>query len=214
MQNNAHTPLLLCASPRRGNCLEAANLFAEGFNAAHGAVAKHSPPGADVVELAPTCLRDFRIEPCIDCGSCYKGKSCPFLDKDDSAELLESFLHAPMLAIVAPIYFYHLPAQLKALLDRCQQYYAWKELGVGGLDALPKRKAFIVLAGARQRGDQLFTGSLLTLKLALAPFNISLKAPLLLNGLDAPGDIGKRPDYFAALRAYGAETAQSIGADS
>lgn len=202
-------PLLLCASPRRGNCLEAASLFASGFNAANSAMAQLSPK-AGVMGLAPSRLSDFRIEPCTDCGSCYKGKSCPFLGKDDSARLLDAFLHAPLVALVAPIYFYHLPAQLKALLDRCQQYYAWKELGVGGLDKLPQREAFVILAGARERGEQLFTGSLLTLKLSLAPFNISLKAPLLLHGLDASGDLGKRSDYHAALHAYGAEAAQSM----
>lgn len=190
--------LLLCASPRDGNCLEAARLFALGFNA-------NKPAGAADIKITRLC--DYKILPCVACGSCDKGNPCPLLERDQSAPLLEALLGAPFIAIAAPVYFYALPARLKALLDRCQQYYAWKEHGFGGLDALPKRKAFVMLCAARERGEQLFKGSLYTLKFALAPFNIGLKAPLTLYGLDRPGDLKKRPDYYAALTGYGAQAA-------
>lgn len=205
MPDKIVAPLLLCASPRPGNSLEAARLFARGFNQSADSSAAMVENSLDALRLA-----DYRINPCIDCGACSKGKPCPFLKLDDSAELFEAFLHAPLIAISAPIYFYHIPAQLKALLDRCQQYYAWRGLGLGGLDVLPRREAYIILTAAREKGEQLFTGSLLTLKLALAPFNISLKTPLELRGLDAPDDLHKRQDYQEALLAYGAEAAASL----
>lgn len=192
-----YAPLLLCASPRRGNCLRAARLFAEGFNAARG----------DWPELQPTMLSTCSVLPCMDCGACRKGQSCPLLERDDSAALLEAFVHAPFIAIAAPIYFYHLPAQLKALLDRCQQYYAWREKGVGGLEALPRRKAFVMLCAARERGEQIFTGALLTLKFALAPFNLEMQDPLTMRGLDRPGDLAERPDRQTAIKSLGTEAA-------
>lgn len=197
------TPLLLCASPRSGNCLEAARLFAAGFNA-------QRPEGAP--ELKITMLRDYTVLPCIACGVCDTGRACPLLERDGSGPLLEAFLKAPFVAIAAPVYFYAISAQLKALLDRCQQYYAWREKGFGGLDALPERKAFIMLAAARERGEQLFNGPLFTLKFALAPFGLDIKAPQMLRGLDGPKDMDKRPDYHASLRRYGAEAAKILQA--
>lgn len=191
-------PLLLCASPRPGNSLEAARMFAQGFNAAKDSA---------MPELAPTLLRDYSVLPCVACGACGLGKSCPFLERDESAPLFDAILKAPVLAIASPIYFYGLPAMLKALVDRCQQYYAWRENGTGGLEALPKRKAFVMLCAAREQGSQLFKGSLLSLKFALAPFNIELKAPLLMRGLDKAGDMAARPDYYSSIKSYGARAA-------
>lgn len=196
----APAPLLLCASPRRGNSLEAARLFASGFNAARG----------NAPELEPTLLGGYNILPCVDCGACKQGKGCPLAERDNSAALLGAFVSAPVIAIAAPIYFYHIPAQLKALLDRCQQYYSWREKSFGELEKLPKRKAFIMLSAAREQGEQLFNGALFTLKFALAPFNIELKAPLMMRGLDDATDMGKRPDYHAALKAYGAQAAALV----
>lgn len=191
-------PLLLCASPRTGNSLEAARLFAAGFNAAK---AEAMP------ELKPSLLSAYRLLPCVDCGTCRQGKSCPLTERDDSAALLGAFVSAPLIAIAAPIYFYHIPAQLKALLDRCQQYYAWREKGFGGLEKLPRRKAFVMLSAAREQGSQTFNGALLSLKFALAPFNIDIKAPIMMRGLDDATDMAKRPDYHASLKAYGAQAA-------
>lgn len=194
----AAPPLLLCASPRKGNCLEAARLFAEGFDAARG---------ARLPALQPAMLSTCNVLPCVDCGACGRGRSCPLLERDDSAALLSAFVNAPFIAVAAPIYFYHLPAQLKALLDRCQQYYAWREKGVGKLEALPRRRAFVMLSAARERGERLFSGALLTLKFALAPFNLEIQDPIVMRGLNRVGDLARRPDYRAAIKAYGAEAA-------
>lgn len=196
--------LLLCASPRNGNCLEAARLFALGFNA-------KKPEGAPDLQI--TLLRDYKVLPCVACGTCDGGRPCPLLASDDSAPLLQALLKAPLVAIAAPVYFYALNAQLKALLDRCQQYYAWKERGFGGLDALPKRKLFIMLSAARERGEQLFNGPLFTLKFALAPLGLDPKAPLMLRGLDKADDMARRPDYHAALKSYGAQAAELLRQD-
>lgn len=199
-------PLLLCASPRRGNSLGAARLFAQGFNAALGP----GKSGALEAELNPTMLSTCSVLPCVDCGACRRGRSCPLLTRDDSAALFTAFLKAPFIALAAPIYFYHLPAQLKALLDRCQQYFAWREQGLGGLEALPPRRAFVMLCAARERGEQLFNGALLSLRYALAPFNLEVASPLLLRGLDRPGDIDRHPDYPPAVRSLGAQAASLL----
>jgi hypothetical protein len=56
---------------------------------------------------------------------------------------------------------------------------------------------------ARARGEKLFEGSLLTLRYALAALNMRLAEPLLLRGLDGPGDLRGRPEAARAVIAYG-----------
>jgi multimeric flavodoxin WrbA len=183
---------MLAASPRDGNCLEAARLFCEGFNQA--------PDGA-ASPLRPILLRDYRVLPCLACGVCdLPGTACPQAGLDDSAELFGRFLGAPLLALAAPIFFCHLPSSLKALLDRCQFYYA---AGLRRELRCPPRRAFVLLAAARSRGEKLFSGSLLSLELALRPFNVTLADPLLLRGLDGPEDLARREDLRESVRCYG-----------
>ncbi|MDR2502926.1 MAG: NAD(P)H-dependent oxidoreductase [Deltaproteobacteria bacterium] len=194
-------PFVLAASPRAGNCLEAARVFCAAFN-------RHfSLAGGKNTPLAPVLLRDYRVLPCAACGLCeHPASACPQAAADDSRALFASFLNAPLLALAAPVYFYHLPAQLKALLDRCQFYYRAAERGEL---ILPRRKAFIILLGAREKGTALFKGSLLSLSLALAPFNLHMAAPLLLRGLDGPGDLLQRADCLEQIKAYG-KTAAAV----
>lgn len=157
--------------------------------------------------MSITQLSDYNILPCVDCGTCGKNLPCPFLKRDDSQPFMQALLQAPILAFTAPIYFYHLPAQLKALIDRCQQYYAWRENSFFALESLPRRKAFVILLGARKQGEQLFKGALLSLKFALAPFNIELAEPLTLHGLDKPADLSGHAAHQNKIRNYGKEAA-------
>ncbi|MDR2050381.1 MAG: NAD(P)H-dependent oxidoreductase [Deltaproteobacteria bacterium] len=193
-------PFLLSASPREGNTLAASKIFRAAFNR------QAAENGSELPRLRMILLRDCRILPCIACGACERsGAPCPQADGEDGTALFRYFLEAPILALAAPIYFYHLPSTLKALLDRCQFYYRARERGE--LRTAP-RKAFIMLLAARERGERLFQGSLLTLKLALAPFNFNLAAPLLLRGLNGPRDLARREDLRKALIEYGSAAAR------
>lgn len=221
-------PFILCASPRQGNSLQAARVFATGLAAATGL--------AGLSELAqavePAQLPDYRVLPCIDCGACSNPEAvfppeedgsdenggrvgpwsvCPQSRLDRSAELFRQLTRARLVAISSPIYFYHLPAILKALLDRCQIYWQMREQGKAPA-IIPARKAHIILLAARKKGDKLFSGSLVTLKYALAPFGLELAEPLLLHGLDQPGDLSLRPELLRATRAYGEKAAAALAA--
>ncbi len=198
MSTTAYAPFVLSASPRHGNSLEAVRQFCLGLAAAGGP------------QTSPERLARYNVRPCVACGVCDRaGTVCPQAAHDDSNALFRRLWQAPLLAISAPIYFYHLPAALKAAIDRCQFYYRAYERKEAPITALPRRKAFIMLLGAREQGDNLFTGSLLTLKLALKPFNFELAEPLLLRGLDAPNALAARPDMLEALRAYGTAAAKT-----
>lgn len=155
-----------------------------------------------------TALRDHTVLPCVSCGYCsrHPGGPCPFMTKDDSGPLFAALERASALVLVSPIYFYHLPAQLKALVDRSQPWWtlrAAQGLPSGGNPAPDgKRVAYPILVAARPRGEQLFEGSLLTMKYWLPCFGYSLAEPLTLYGLDAAGALSGSPRAMERVREY------------
>ena len=211
-------PLILSCSPRQGgNCDAAADLFARAVSNASG-----------LAEAAPVeHLRRFRVEPCTAC-DCCAGQSrealygqalrealplwqCPLSLRDDSARLLRRLALAPALCLVAPIFFYHLPAQLKGLLDRLQPVWlAPSDNGRIETDLFAPRVCRLILIAGRPRGEQLFTGSLLTLKHALKGLHISLAEPLLLRGIDAPGSLAADRQIVRAVEDYAAKACQGL----
>ncbi len=153
-----------------------------------------------------TFLRNLSLVPCRACGRCSSRPDLPCpLDfeppagpdaPDDAARLLAGLADAPFVVLASPIYFYHLPAGLKALIDRGQIYW------MRGQKAVPGRKAHVILTAAREKGEKLFSGSLLTLKIFFAAFGLSLAEPLLLRGLDGPADLRGNPGLTGQVRDY------------
>ena len=140
-------------------------------------------------------------------GRAARPYGCPLARKDDSAALLALLAETPELCLVSPVYFYHLPAQLKALIDRTQPFWRFAEAGLNPYAGLARRRCSVILAGARPGGERLFEGSLLTLRYAFRGLHADIAAPLTLYGLDGPDDI--RAEAAAPLRerirAYGRE---------
>lgn len=223
---------ILACSPRKGgNTDSAARLFAEGIARngrgtvaeihylreyrvlpcidcnACGAYAARQSAAAGVLGERRFALEDLAAGPAL------IGKEtprpvpfgCPLTRKDDSAALLRLLAEAPGICLVSPVYFYHVPAQLKALLDRTQPFWRFAEAGIDLYAGLPRRRSFVMLAGARPRGRRLFEGSLLTLRCVFEGMNSDLAEPLTLYGLDGPGDIGAKSEAATRERimAYG-----------
>ncbi len=181
-------------SPRKGGNSDFASFLIEGELAALG------------VDCKGALLREHRIDFCIGCQACANpgklGKLCVFSGKDDGEKLFGPLLGSEKLFFTAPIYFYHLPAQFKGWIDRCQSYWNLRRQGSSLLEGLPRRKAHVVLICAREKGDKIFQGSLLSLRLFLEPFNIELAEPLLLRGLDEPGDLASKREIQEEVIAY------------
>ncbi|NJB68924.1 multimeric flavodoxin WrbA [Desulfobaculum xiamenense] len=194
----AGRPAIISCSPRPGgNSDRAAALFT------HGAMAAG-------LELRVDYLRRFRVEPCVSCYRCKHDpkRACYLADMDHSGRLFQMMLNAPYVFLASPIYFYHVPAQLKAWIDRSQCYYMRRQDGDPVMAALPRRKAYVCLIAGRSQGDKLFEGSLLTLKYFLDVFNFELQPPLLFRGLDEAGDLEANAEAVAALENLGREAAR------
>lgn len=188
--------VIFALGPRRGgNSDAAARAFAEGVRAAGG-------------QARVVALRDAPLLPCQGCHGCRAelGGSCVLPDAAQAEALFAPLLAAPLLALAAPIYFYHLPAQAKAFIDRSQPWYERREAREAAMLALPPRLAVPLLVAGRPRGERLFEGTLLTLKYFLKPFNVSLGEAVELRGYDGPGDLAQDEAALLRLRVAG-ETA-------
>ena len=182
-----------CSPRAGGNSDQAAALVAQGIREAGGQ--------ARIIHL-----RQFRIAPCLGCHRCEfdpQGR-CFQAEKDQSGALYQPLLSAPLVLLVSPIYFYHLPSGCKAFIDRSQSYYLRSEQGDPELTALPQRPAGACLIAGRSQGEHLFDGALRTLRYFFKPFRRTLGEPLLLRGLDAPEDLGRSTTVQQSLLAFGA----------
>ena len=97
-------------------------------------------------------LSDKHIAPCIGCGLCSKTGNCNLANQAIQGRLVDDYLElhalierADALVIVAPLYFSGPSAQLKALFDRLQPY--WARRYVLGEEPRPKRPAQLFIAG-------------------------------------------------------------------
>lgn len=188
--SNGNALVLACSPRRGGNTDTAAALVAAALASPAG---DHGRTPDEIRRVA-----DLDIGPCLACDACAASPgSCARTDA--ALPLLAALAAAPAACLVSPIYFYHLPAQAKALVDRAQAFWhlpPGRKPGGG-------RRLGVVLLGARPRGEHLFTGALLTLRYTAQALGLVLADPLLLYGLDGPGALRGRPDLAARVTEYG-----------
>lgn len=182
-------PLILACGPRPGgNTAWAANRIRDALA---------------VQGLSPVLARlaDFEVLPCTGCQACAHspGHACVLADQDQAEQVFSAIGFATALYFVSPIYFYHLPALFKALIDRSQRFFAARQAGDHSHVGPEARLAHVCLVAGRPRGDKLFEGSLLTLRYFLWPFGVTLAEPLTLMGLDGPGDLAADAQSIARL---------------
>lgn len=158
-------------------------------------------------KIIPVFIRKSPVAPCCSCYACATPPHECFLDRNETftgnmKTLTTPLLTAPILFFVSPIFFYHFPAQFKAFMDRTQRFYIMKQHNAPQMTSLIPRVAYTVLIAARKQGPKLFEGSLLSLKLMLDTFNITLATPLLLYGLDGPMELSRATDLQARIINY------------
>lgn len=180
-----NTPLILSLSPRAGGNSDAvASYFARSL--------QHPVP----VER----LCNYKVQPCLGCNACAGSGQCILADQDQVEEIYAAMDRASGLLVVAPVYFYHLPAQAKAWIDRSQSRY----LGRVDCDqdlpvAHPSRPAYVILVAARTTGEKLFAGIMPTLRYFFKGFGFHIQDSLFLRGLDGPSDFKANTDAQAAV---------------
>jgi len=77
--------------------------------------------GDKSVETKSVVARDLNLEYCHGCLRCNLIKKCSIRD-DDWEWLSQDILEADILVFATPVYFHHLPAPMKTILDRFRSF--------------------------------------------------------------------------------------------
>lgn len=167
----------IAGSPRRrGNTETLLDRFLEGAESVGAAVER-----AVVVQL--------RVGGCLACDGCWQDGRC--VVEDDFQVLYERLIAADVIAVAAPLYFWNLPAQMKAVIDRAQCQWARKYIVKAPLPPTPaghrrRRGVFISVGG---EADARFGCAVETVKGFFGLHNADYWGELLYGGIDARGEI-------------------------
>ncbi len=168
-------------SPREGGNTDI--LLSEALRAAGEA-------GAHVTSLR-VCGLD--ISGCTECGGCEETGECVI--QDDMQSLYPRFEDADAILLAAPVFFYAVPAQVKAVIDRCQAMWCRRMLRKSGAER--KRHdsgaGYLLAVGATQ-GANLFEGLKLEVRYWLDALDMRFEGGVYVSGVDAKGAVDARPE--------------------
>lgn len=117
---------------------------------------------------------------CHGCMTCYKtGKACSY--DDDYNTIAPAILEADAILFAAPVYWYTIPAQLKAVIDKMFS------LCVGGKDIAGKQWALI--SACEENDMSVFDGITKPLERSAALIKWEEVGKVLVPGVFNPGDI-------------------------
>jgi len=138
------------------------------------------------------------IIPCIECSVCEKEGFCP-LDDDMNSEIYPLLRQADIVVTATPIFFYSVPAQLKALIDRSQALWARRYKLTLNDPNRKWRRGFLLSLGAT-KGKNLFDGLHLTIKYFFDAVGTSLEGSLTYRQIENPGDMQKHPSVLKEVK--------------
>ncbi len=139
-------------------------------------------------------VRDMKIAPCEAHMTCQQTGAC--IIKDDMIDIYPQLLEADIIVLAAPIFFYNLPSQTKALIDRTQVLWARKyilkqEPPTQTKQGAPRKGFFISVGGTK--GAKLFEGTILTVKYFFDAIGVKHSGELVFRGIDHKGAIRQHP---------------------
>ena len=99
---------------------------------------------------------------------------------------------AEVVVVATPIFFYNMTAQLKAVVDRCQTFWARKYVLKLQDPAANMRRGFL-LSVAATKGKNLFEGLNLTTQYFFDAIWAKFEGSLTYRGIEGPGDMAAHP---------------------
>ncbi|MDR3204844.1 MAG: flavodoxin family protein [Deltaproteobacteria bacterium] len=163
-------------SPRRGGTSRVVlDYFLKG--------AKNAGASTEVVSVS-----EFEpIQGCLECGACNHKGECAV--EDDMSKVYRAFEATKKIVVSTSLFFYDVPAQGKALIDRSQAFWARRYVLGQHKNGRPGAKGFLIAVGAT-KGKDLF----LPVTLSVRYFFDSLAYPkdfgtLFFRKLESPSDL-------------------------
>jgi multimeric flavodoxin WrbA len=136
-------------------------------------------------------VAESNILPCKEYVVCEKKGTCP-IDDDMAGEIYGLLRQAEVVVLASPIFFYNMTSQLKALVDRCQVFWA-RKYRLKLSDPLKSTRRGYLLSVAATRGKTLFDGLQLTTKYFFDAIDARFDGSLLYRGIEGPKDMANHP---------------------
>jgi multimeric flavodoxin WrbA len=146
---------------------------------------------------AQTCIIEVarkNIIPCKEYVVCEKKGYCP-IDDDIKAEIYPLIRQAEVVVLASPIFFYNMTAQLKAVVDRCQTFWA-RKYKLKLTDPAKKTKRGFFLSVGATRGKNLFEGLQLTAQYFFDAIDARFEGSLTYHDIEGPKDMAKHPNVL------------------
>lgn len=171
----------IAGSPRRhGNTETLLDRFLAGAEGAGGLVEK-------------IIVARLQIAGCIACNGCWRDGHC--VVQDDFQAVYAGLVAADVIALATPLFFWNLPAQVKALVDRSQCQWARRVVLGQSLPATPaehvRRRGVFICVGGDSRAY--FDGVRLTVRDFFRVHEADYWGEQLYSGIDTAGEIERHP---------------------
>jgi multimeric flavodoxin WrbA len=131
--------------------------------------------------------------------------------EDGMQAVYEALDRSDRIVMAAPIYFYNVPAQAKAVIDRTQALWSRKyspEETEERSFVRPDRKGFFIGVGAT-RGKRLFDGTLYTIRYFFDAIDAEHAGTLVYGEVDGKGAIRDHPTAMKECYAAGVHFAST-----
>lgn len=148
-------------------------------------------------ELLQVAKQD--ITPCLGCGVCEKKGFCVITKDTMSLEIYSLLRRAEVIVVAAPIFFYNVPSQIKALMDRSQTLWS-RKYKLGLEDPLRQSRKGYLLAQGATRGKDLFQGTSMTAKYFFDAVGAEFSGSLTYRQIEAKGDMEQHPTMIQDVR--------------
>ncbi len=146
-------------------------------------------------------LRELDYSGCTNCGGCSRVGRCHV--QDAMQDIFKGLDRAEHILFASPMFFMDVTWKAKAMIDRCQLYWARKYvLKTGSGRAKPGGNLVALLIGGTNF-KTLFDAPTLVLTSWASVLEMNLRIGLTLRKIDAKGAILKHPDALAQAREIG-----------
>ena len=170
--------VMLVGSPRKhGNTDTLAHAFLEGIDQKKNSIAVISIP-------------DIKVKGCVGCNYCYRDAEHRCALQDDMQQIYQELSAAEVLVVATPIYFYGIPSQLKAVIDRLHN-------PIRGTFRLKK---LVLLAVCADETQEVFDSVKAMYRSTLRYFSLKNARCLTVTGVSEKGDIAGNPALEEARR--------------
>jgi arsenate reductase len=148
------------------------------------------------------------IIPCKEYVVCEKKGYCP-IDDDLKTEIYPLIRQAEVVVLASPIFFYNMTAQLKAVVDRCQTFWARKYKLKLSDPAKKTKRGFFLSVGAT-KGKNLFEGLQLTAQYFFDAIDAQFAGSLTYRDIESPKDMARHPTVLADVEKAAAGLIQPL----